>query len=342
MILDLDHFVEREQGFWRELETFLGRIEDQSAPNLALEEALRFHYLFQRASSDLAKIQTFSAEPELRAYLESLVARSYSHVHEERSRRRSTVWRWFSFTFPSAFRRHYKAFWLALFTMLLGSVFAAFAMTIDPDAKETLMPFSHLAGDPSERVRMEEEKKDDKDQLAGRKGQFSAYLMNNNIRVSILAMALGVSYGVGTLVVLFYNGVILGAVFTDYIAAGESVFLFGWLLPHGVIEIPAIFIGSQAGLVLARAMLGWGTNARLRHRLRMVRPDVVTLILGAAALLVWAGMVEAFLSQYHEPVIPYSLKIAFGVVELVLLVLYLMFAGRQSRSRTVEAAEAII
>ena len=53
-------------------------------------------------------------------------------------------------------------------------------------------------------------------------------------------MALGMSYGVGTFTLLFYNGVILGGVFQDYIAAGETKFLLGWLLPHGVIEIPAI------------------------------------------------------------------------------------------------------
>jgi hypothetical protein len=49
-----------------------------------------------------------------------------------------------------------------------------------------------------------------------------------------------------------------------------------------------------------------------------------------ALLLVWAGLVEAFLSQYHEPVLPYPVKIAFGMVELILLILFL---GRSGRSR---------
>jgi len=340
VILDLDHFVEREQGFWRELEGFLRRIDDRPEMGFSLGEAQRFHYLFQRASSDLAKIQTFSAEPEMRAYLENLVARSYSHVHEERSQRKSTVRRWFGVTFPATFRRHYRAFWLAVFATVLGAAFASVAVRLDPEAKHVILPFGHLMGDPSERVEIEEKRAaGDEDALAGQKGRFSAYLMNNNIRVSILALALGLSYGVGTLGVLFYNGAILGAVFTDYISAGESVFLLGWLLPHGVIEIPAIFIGSQAGLVLGRAMLGWGTNARLRHRLRAVRGDLVTLITGAAILLVWAGLVEAFLSQYHEPVIPYFLKIVFGVVELTLLVLYLAFAGRKDDREAGEETE---
>ena len=62
-------------------------------------------------------------------------------------------------------------------------------------------------------------------------------------------------------------------------------------------------------------------------RLREVSRDIVTLIFGVGLLLVWAGLVEAFLSQYHEPVIPYAAKIAFGTVELILLALFLAKSG---------------
>ena len=141
-------------------------------------------------------------------------------------------------------------------------------------------------------------------------------------------MSLGLTWGAGTLVELFYNGVILGAVGCDYVRDGQSVFLLGWLLPHGSVEIPSIVLAGQAGLVLGGAMLGWGRRARLRERLRAVAPDLATLIGGVALLLVWAGLVEAFFSQYHEPVLPYALKIAFGAVELAGLSAFLMFAGR--------------
>jgi hypothetical protein len=62
--------------------------------------------------------------------------------------------------------------------------------------------------------------------------------------------------------------------------------------------------------------------------MRLVWGDLTTLIGGVALMLVWAGIVEAFFSQHHEPVLPYSVKIAFGVVELCLLVLFLGRSGR--------------
>jgi uncharacterized membrane protein SpoIIM required for sporulation len=101
----------------------------------------------------------------------------------------------------------------------------------------------------------------------------------------------------------------------------------GWLLPHGVIEIPAILVGGQTGLVIAHALIGWGSRISRAERLRAISRDVVTLAGGAALMLVWAGIVEAFLSQYHEPVIPYGAKIAFGLVEAALLTLFLSRAG---------------
>ena len=74
-------------------------------------------------------------------------------------------------------------------------------------------------------------------------------------------------------------------------------------------------------------MIGWGRRKSLRQRLREVTPDLATLMFGAAVLLVWAGVVESFLSQYHEPVVPYAWKIGFGVVELGALSFFLARAG---------------
>ena len=130
------------------------------------------------------------------------------------------------------------------------------------------------------------------------------------------------------MILLFYNGVVLGAVIFDYVRAGQSVFLMGWLLPHGVIEIPAILIAGQAGLLLGQALIGWNSKENLHQRLRSVTGSLVTLISGAALLLIWAGLVEAFFSQYHEPVLPYQFKIIFGLVELVAL---LTFLSRESK-----------
>jgi uncharacterized membrane protein SpoIIM required for sporulation len=316
--------VETERPHWTALEKSLDWLEANPEARLTIVEVEKLHVLYQRASADLARVP----EGELRKYLEWLVSRAYAEIHEARERKRFRPWRFVTREYPRVFRAHLRAFQLATVLTIGGIAFGALALKIDPEAKSVIMPFSHLQGSPSERVAKERE--DQGKHMAGRKDAFSAMLMTHNTQVALFTLALGMTFGFGTIVELFYNGVILGAVGFDYIHDGQTVFLLGWLLPHGVIEIPAILVGGQAGLVIAYALIGWGSRISRAERLRTVSRDVVTLAGGAALMLVWAGIIESFLSQYHEPVISYGTKIAFGMVEAALLTCYLAFAGRKT------------
>jgi uncharacterized membrane protein SpoIIM required for sporulation len=334
MIIDLQKFVTNERPYWTELESTLNGIENNSRRRLPLDQMRRFHYLYERTAAGLAKVTTFASEPETRRYLESLVARAYGEIHETRERQhRFSPLTWFMQTLPQTFRRQIRAFWLALGITIAGALFGGLAVAYDPEAKAAVLPemFANHVGDPTERVAREEQ--DKSSPSAGGMSSFSAQLMVNNIGVAIKAMAFGMTWGIGTIILLFYNGIILGLVAVDYVMVGQTTFLLGWLLPHGSIELPAVIIGGQAGLVIAGALVGWGQRNTIRTRLRAITPDLMTLICGVALMLVWAGLVEAFFSQYHAPVLPYSVKIAFGVTELVLLILFLSLGGRKSEHR---------
>jgi uncharacterized membrane protein SpoIIM required for sporulation len=330
MIIDLPRFITAQQPTWRELETILERLEKEPYRELPIDEAKRFHLLYQKVSADLGRTATFASEPELRRYLESLTARAYGELHETRERsRRFRPLRWFCVEFPRAVRRQRGALFISTIITLVGVLFGGLSAALDQEAKDAILPpqFANHLGDPAKRVAQEEKAK--RDRLKGSRTSFASQLMANNISVSIRAVAFGMLWGIGTILLLFYNGVILGLVSIDYILAGQTVFLLGWLLPHGVIEIPAVLIAGQGGLVLGKALIGRGDRAPLALRLRGIGADVMTLIGGVAVMLVWAGFVESFLSQYHQPVIPYWLKIAFGCIELAALVWFLGRSGKE-------------
>ena len=332
MIVDLKQFIVRERSTWEELDKMLTHVENETILRLTLEEVQRLHYLYERTGAGLIKISTFAAEPNLVHSLESLLTRAYAELQSGRSRSdKLSLRRWLFYTFPQTFRRHSRFFMAALLLTIFGALFGGAAVAFDPDAKAAIAPFPHLLRSPAERVK--EEESSTNPVLASSKGRFSAALITNNTKVSILALALGITWGIGTLLLLFYNGVVLGAVIFDYVRAGQSVFLMGWLLPHGVVEIPAILIAGQAGLLLGQALIGWNSQESINQRLRSVTGSLVTLISGAALLLIWAGIVEAFFSQYHEPILPYQFKIVFGLVELIALLMFLVFAGTRAQSR---------
>ncbi len=326
MIIDLPRFVSAERPYWDELHGLLSAMETAPERRMSLPEIQRLHYLYERCSADLSQLDSFATDSSLRAFLESLVSRAYSEIHETRAPLKLN-WKGAILAFPRAFRRHLGAFQLSLAVTLLGCAFGWFAIRQDPRAKAILMPFPGLGGSPAERVQKEENVKEDR--LSGVKATFGAQLMTHNIQVTVLVFAMGLTWGFGTFIELFYNGVILGAVCADYIAAGQGTFLAGWLLPHGVVEIPAILLGGQAGFILAGTLIGWGGRTSRAERLRAAAPDLFTIMAGAAVMLVWAGTMESFVSQYHQPAIPYSLKIAFGLCELAGLTIFLGWAGRE-------------
>jgi uncharacterized membrane protein SpoIIM required for sporulation len=254
MIIDIVKFIEDEQPYWSELEGVLAALGRDNNRKMDLREVRRFHYLYQRASADLGKIITFSSQTGIKTYLESLVAKAYCEIHETRIHSKTFSPRRFIFkTFPRAFRFHIKAFYLSIAITLAGCIFGGLAITLDPDAKAIIVSFEHLTGDPSERVDKEENKGID----VSESGMllFSSQLMTNNINVAILAMALGMTFGVGTIIILFYNGVILGAVAIDYMLAGESVFLWAGSCPMGLSRYLRYFLAGRQGLCLQIQLL---------------------------------------------------------------------------------------
>ena len=323
MIIDLKRFIAAEEPRWNEFDTLL-RTFEEAGSTPSLDDLDRFHKLYRRTGSDLMKIKTYARDEGIVEHLESLIARGYAVLHKKGAR--GTAWQpldWFWRGFPAAFRRQVVFFWTAVLLTLLGAAFGAGLVAVDPDHKNDLIPeqFAGHRGDPSERVAREEAGGDER--LGEVHASFASQLMTHNIQVGLAILALGFTFGVGTVVLLFYNGVILGVIAYDYVLAGQTRFLLAWLLPHGVVELPAIFIAGQAGLLIASASLGWRDGRPWSERLRAVRGDLASLAGGMAVMLVWAGIVESFLSQYHEPVLPYSVKIGFGLVELLLLTLFL-------------------
>jgi len=331
MIINMQEFTARGRPLWEELDQMLELISRDAARKLSLEQVKRIHYLYSRSCADLSEMRTYGVERDVCDYLEALCARAYAELHTMQKRHclRLQPAEWLTCTFPQCVRRHSRKLLLALVLTLLGVVMGAALLALDPQSKEVLLPYAHLAITPAERVAKEEMA--ERNSYEGRKLSGSVWYMTHNSRVGFVVIASGVTCGVLTFILLFSNGVLLGAVGFDYIAGGESVFLTGWLLPHGSVEIPAILLAGQAGLILGAALIGGRTRLSLAMRLRQALPDLATITLGMVLMMAWAGVIEAAFSQYHEPVLPYAFKIAFGAVQLLLLFWYFGCAGRRGR-----------
>src|SRR5690606_12740513 len=142
---------------------------------------------------------------------------------------------------------------------------------------------------------------------------FATWLFTHNIQVSFLAFALGITAGVGTGVVLFFNGVFLGGLAQVYAARGLAGWFWAWILPHGIPELTAIFLAGAAGLILGRGLIaprGLPRSLSLRQEATVA----LRLLLATLPILVVAGIIEGTISQIHPPQLPVGFKISFALV----------------------------
>lgn len=311
---------------WERLSNLLDKADGADLSVLSPEEVNELFRLYRLASSDLNQAQTQTGNPAVLEYLESTVGRAYGILAPPaRTRLMAQWWHILRHAFPATIRAERGALFLATLTTVAGVLFGWTATAIDPDLTRVFLPPEHLVQTPSERVAELEEMERTGVTPAGGLGHhatFSSFLFTHNIRVSIFAFGLGLTFGVGTLVLLFYNGALLGSIAQAYLADGVFEFFVAWVGPHGSIEIPSIIFAGTAGFMLARAQ--WRLDGSTTWRqIAQIRPQLTALILGTASLLVIAGLIEGGFSQINEPTLPYPLKITVAATLFVTLCLYL-------------------
>jgi len=328
---DVNKFLRERGPLWSELEAMIGRVDQQGMSSLGLAGAREFGKKYRAVSSDLIRARTELVDVAVVDYLNDLVARSYAHIYAGSGKKGRRLFDFFAREFPRLVRRERRVIALSAALVLGGTAFGAVATAVDPGALGILIPEDHQRHTPAERVA--EEEGTGGNESGHQAAAFSSFLFTHNIQVTFLVFALGITFGVGTVSVLFYNGVPLGALAMQYHLYGKGLFFWAWILPHGIPELTTIVIAGGAGLVIARGL--W-MPARLRRIDALVKEARVAarLVIGGMPLLVLAGLIEGTISQMHEPRMPYVAKLVFAVVVGLAVYAYLIFAGRGPERRT--------
>lgn len=248
----------------------------------------RLGALYRSVVADLAVARRrFAGDPVVRR-LEGLAVEARGVVYDRGLRRNSFV-RFVTNRYWELVHARLGMIGLAAAVLFgPGLLTAAWAFG-DPTAAEGVVPAGFLwVTEPQEST----------DQGLGGLGiaAFSTYVLVNNIRVTLTAFALGVTFGVGTGFILAYNGAILGAVAGLAIGAGNGELLVAATSGHGILEFSCILVGGGAGLAMGRALLRPGTRTR-GAALAAEAKDAALLALGTAPWLALAGFVEGYVGR---------------------------------------------
>ena len=314
---------EREAG-WRALEGLLEQAERNGLRNLPGDTLLRLPSLYRATLSALSVARSISLDRNLVIYLETLAARAYFHIYGPRKTLPSVLGIFLGQTLPGAVRDMKWPILLAAAVLFLGAG-SGFAVTMaNEDWFYTFVDTDLAAGRTpaasTESLRaMLFDPPPETDFLA----IFASTLFAHNARITLLCFALGIAFGIPTLLLLFSNGLMLGAFVALYASRGLGMEMLGWLWIHGTTEIFAIILGGGAGCVLGEAALFPGDKSRIDNLAQRGRQAGI-IALGAVLMLFIAGGLEGIGRQVINDT---TLRFAIGSCMLLGWLSYFSFTG---------------
>ncbi|MCE5200326.1 MAG: stage II sporulation protein M [Armatimonadota bacterium] len=317
----------RDTDNFKRLDDLLKSLESGGARKMSSEDVLAFGSLYRRAVSALSTARSQGVDDAKIEYLNNLVSRAYGHIYVAQSKGWPSIATFFKSGFPQTFRQNLHFILLAFAISIVAGLFAFGVVNRDQGLAEVVL--GPQAPDMIDSVASRHE--GHKNWMpAEQRPMMSSLIITNNIKVAMLAFALGITAGVGTFAILFQNGLMLGVIAAAVKARGAHVAWGFWsfVAPHGIIELTAIFIAGGAGLMIGWALLSPGRYTR-STALKLAGREAAKLLLGVAAMLLVAGIVEGFLSP---SMLPNEVKLTSSTMLGIVLFSYLFGAGRGTQA----------
>jgi uncharacterized membrane protein SpoIIM required for sporulation len=313
----LKNFLESRLGKWKRLEDLTTRASRLRLSNLSGKEVREFGQLYRRTAADLAIAREEVRDQRLVNYLNHLVGRAHGAIYRSESSGFGVFLTFFRYEFPAVFRKTFFYTLTAFIVFSSSAAFASVACLLDEGFADRIAP----------QLRQSIADHHNWTESVNKANPLAATsIQANNIMVTFYAFAGGLLVGIGTLLALVQNGLLLGMVLSlcfHYRFWEIPIFVSA----HGVIELTAIFIAGGAGLLIGKALLMPGDLRRTDALVENGRL-AIKLILGCIPMLLIAGLIEGFISPAR---IPAAYKFSISAMSAALMVLYFLKADLRKK-----------
>lgn len=289
----------------------MDRTQSAGLKSLNRAELRELGLLYRQTAADLGVVRSDLSSVHFAGYLNQLLARAHNTIYSGHKTNHFAILLFYRDIYPQVFRRNFKYCLFAFILFLGGAVIGAILTLQDPDFRLSIIG--------PRMVQTIERHEMWTHSVVAVKPLASSAITTNNLSVAFTTFAAGITAGIGTMAMITFNGVLIGVIGIACAQAGMSLQLWSFVAPHGVLELPAIFISSGAGLRIAAGLLFPGVLPR-RESLARAGREAVQLLLGCVPLLLVAGVIEAFLSPTE---LSLRLKFVFAASMVTLLAAYL-------------------
>ena len=325
--MDERSFVSEKQESWDRLSRSLEQMRMRGARSLSREQLASLGSGYRAVVSDLAFARSQGGSERLVAYLNDLAGQAHGMLYASKSAKLYGATTFLVREFPALFRSTFRYTLVAFLLFVAGWLTAAYVIYSIPDSWNALIPEQFREATDTPRSGKPEAMKTIF--IGIDPADMSSRIMTNNIKEGMKAFAGGVTFGIATVLVLFWNGLVIGAIITIIGRVAGLQMLLPLLLPHGIIELMAVFICGGGGLLVGSAMIAPG-NVRRADAMRIAAAKALRLFAGALPMFVVAATIEGFITP---AAIPNFAKLAFAGVTAIGLAMYLGFAGSGAVSR---------
>jgi uncharacterized membrane protein SpoIIM required for sporulation len=302
-----------------ELARLLDDAESHRLRALPFDDLRQLARLYRGESARLARLRDRGGDRDRIGHLNSLCVRAHGFLYSARppGNRRRALWR--PFVSALAGTRRMQA--VAWAIMAIGAIVGYSLVVLDPVSLYALMPTS-LGYDIGQIDALYQSSEARETFLArestavAQNAIFGSYLFANNTRVGILAFATGLLFGLPTVLLQFYNGIMIGTISAIFMRDEQAISFLLWILPHGVPELTAITLCCAAGLVLGQAVAAPGRVTR-SEALRRAGPDSLALFVASVPLFFVAAWIESFVRESALGSAPRIAVAASGAVILL-------------------------
>ncbi len=250
---------------------------------------------FIELSDDLAYARTFYPGSDTERYLNRVIAGYLTHINQGSRQRKNSLLTFWQRDLPLLFASEYKTLWFAFvffcFAALIGAFSAAhdvsFIRLILGDAYVDMTLRNIASGKPMGVY------------ASGSEWDMFFAITTNNIRVAFIAFVFGLLFSVGSLWILFTNGIMLGAFQYFFFQHGLLLHSSMSVWAHGTFEITSIILAGAAGIVMGNGFLFPGTFTRL-YAFRAGALKGIKIIVGLIPFFIIAGWIESFITRYAD------------------------------------------
>jgi uncharacterized membrane protein SpoIIM required for sporulation len=321
-------WLKKRRDYWTRLQQLLDQSDRNGLKSFDRSGLRELSLLYRQTAGDLSTLRQDASGKSYESYVHQLLRRAHNLIYAAEKAPRGTFLRFFTHVYPEVFLRNVPLVAGTLVLFLAAGLLGSLLTFADPDfAVQVVGP---------EMMQTIQRHEMWTHSVLSIKPAASSMIMTNNISVGFAMFAGGILAGIGTVWLTFWNGILMGVIGTACWMHGMSLQLWSFVAPHGVIELPCIFIAAASGLRLAQGLLFPGYLSR-RESLARSGAGAVKLLLGTVPLLVIAGLIEGFVSP--GPMHP-SMKFALAAGLFLLLMTYLFSAAFRKEKKSEQVAFA--